>query len=343
MGATSEGEAVGLGAGAVLAGRRSVVMCQNSGLGNMVNPLTSLTTPFRLPMLLIVTWRGQPGLKDEPQHDLMGRITHALLSTMGVPWLPFPKDEADIARALDAAEAWMEKEALPFALVMEKGSVDDADLPEDYAGIAVRETRVSPLSGGSSKLPSRYDAVAAVREAVPSDALIIATTGKCGRELFTIDDRPEHLYVVGSMGCASAMGLGVALHTDRPVIVLDGDGAALMKLGNFATVGAYGPPNLTHVVLDNGAHESTGGQPTVSASVDFAGIAAASNYAAAWDVSDLESLATVTATAIEAGGPSMIRARVAVGSPAGLGRPTVAPHEVARRFQREISEGQGAP
>jgi phosphonopyruvate decarboxylase len=166
---------------------------------------------------------------------------------------------------------------------------------------------------------------------------IIATTGKCGRELFTLADRPQHLYQVGSMGGASGMGLGVALNVDRPVVVLDGDGAALMKLGAFATIGAYAPKNLIHVVLDNGVHDSTGGQQTVSASVDFAAVALDCGYAYAASCDDVEGFEQAWRGA--RGGPSLIHLRVAPGSMEKLGRPTISPADVARRFKSFLASG----
>ena len=165
-------------------------------------------------------------------------------------------------------------------------------------------------------------------------AAIIATTGKCGRELFTLADRPQHFYQVGSMGCASAMGLGVACNVDRPVVVLDGDGAALMKLGNLATIGAYRPRNLIHLLLDNGVHDSTGGQPTVSAGVGFASIATACGYARAFAVDSLAGMSTALADSFRGEGPTLIHARIKPGSISPLGRPTIPPVEVAERFRR---------
>ncbi len=346
VGATSEGEAVGIAAGAYLAGHRSVVMCQNSGLGNMINPLTSLTAPFRIPMLLIVTWRGQPGLNDEPQHEVMGKITHSLLDTIGMPWRPFPRENGDIVSSLDAADEWMKRENLPFALVMEKGSVADEDLrmepfAEPGAFAAVR--RVSPATDGGGGAPTRYEAIETIRKSLPADTLIVATTGKCGRELFTIEDRPEHFYVVGSMGCASAIGLGVALNAARRVVVLDGDGAALMKLGNLATIGAMRPSNLLHVVLDNGAHDSTGGQATVAPTVSFPTIAASCSYASAYDVRDLAGLGSAIRTALGSEGPTLISVHLSPGGPAKLGRPTVHPSQVAVRFRNNILDGTQTP
>jgi phosphonopyruvate decarboxylase len=151
-------------------------------------------------------------------------------------------------------------------------------------------------------------------------------------ELFTLADRPQHFYQVGSMGGASGMALGVALNSTRPVFVLDGDGAALMKLGSFATIGAYRPDRLVHILLDNGVHDSTGGQATVSASVDFAAVALACGYAYAASCDDLSGFRAALAQAAE-GGPALVHLRIAPGSMAKLGRPTVSPADVALRFR----------
>jgi phosphonopyruvate decarboxylase len=168
---------------------------------------------------------------------------------------------------------------------------------------------------------------------VSDETAIIATTGKTGRELFTLADRPQHLYLVGSMGCASGLGLGLALNTERPVVVLDGDGAALMKLGTLATIGAMAPKNLVHLVLDNGVHDSTGGQATVSPNVDFAAAAVACGYRRAVACDSLAGLDRALAEALAAPGPTLVHLRIAPGSMAKLGRPTVTPDEVARRFR----------
>jgi phosphonopyruvate decarboxylase len=177
---------------------------------------------------------------------------------------------------------------------------------------------------------------------VPEEGAVVATTGKCGRELFTLADRPQHLYQVGSMGGASGMALGVALNTGGPVFVLDGDGAALMKLGTFATIGAYAPRNLVHILLDNGAHDSTGGQPTVSATVDFAAIALACGYRYAASCETLDGFEGAFRDATAEPGPALIHARIAPGSMAKLGRPSVKPPEVAQRFKAFLAR-QGKP
>ena len=331
VGAASEGEAVGIAAGAWLAGRATVVMCQNSGLGNAINPLTSLNRPFRIPTLMIVTLRGEPGLGDEPQHELMGRITTRLLDDIGVPSAGFPEHEGAIVPGLDAARATMAETDLPYALVLRKGAV--AEAPLDEAPPVPRPVgKHRDLSEGGAR-PTRFAALRRVLELVPDEAALIATTGKCGRELFTLADRPHHLYQVGSMGCAGAMGLGIALNARRPVVVLDGDGAALMKLGALATIGAQGPENLVHLVLDNGIHDSTGGQATVSANVDFARVALACGYRRTAACDSIEGLARALSESLAAPGPALVHLRIAPGSIEKLGRPTISPPEVARRFR----------
>lgn len=331
VGAASEGEAVAIASGAWLAGRKTVVMCQNSGLGNTVNPLTSLNYPFRIPTMMIVTWRGQPGITDEPQHELMGPITQDLLETMHIPHALFPQSIAEIPASLDLAANTMDATDLPFAFVMPKGSVAAEALDEAPRALPPRGTLTDHSEHGPR--PARIDALRTHLALCPADAGVIVSTGKSGRELFTLDDRDQHLYQVGSMGCASGMGLGLALNTSRPVIVLDGDGAVLMKMGALATVGAYRPKNLIHVVLDNGVHDSTGGQSTVSASVEFAEIAVASGYATAAKCDSLAGLEKAYGAALASDGPHLIHARIQPGSLETLGRPTVKPPEVARRFR----------
>ena len=334
--ATSEGEAVAIAAGAWLAGRKPVVLCQNSGLGNMVNPITSLLHPFRIPLLLGVTWRGEPGLKDEPQHELMGEITHGLLGLMRVPFRPFPTTVEAIEPALDAAEAALAQDR-SFAFVIGHGSVAEGEAPPPVPALSAPRTAHVDLRRAGPQ-PTRFAVLETLLPVLPEAAAVVATTGKCGRELFTLADRPQHLYLVGSMGGASALGLGVALNTARPVVVLDGDGAALMKLGNIATIGARRPGNLLHIVLDNGVHDSTGGQATVSGSVDFAGVGGACGYARTWTVDDAAGLAEASQAALAGVGPALIHARIRPGSLARLGRPTIKPPEVARRFRRFVTE-----
>ncbi len=321
--ASSEGEALSLVSGAWLGGRLGAVLCQNSGLGNMVSPLTSLNAIFRIPALLLVTHRGRPGEKDEPQHELMGRKTGALLDAMEVPWAVLPKNQAEAERALDVAFSALRETAKPYALMVEKDSFSagpaPAGLPPD-AGV--------PLS--------REQALGIFIKCTPAGAAVIATTGKTGRELYTLNDRCAHLYCVGSMGYANALAHGLALaRPDCTTYVLDGDGAALMHLGNLATIGALASPNLVHVILDNGQYDSTGGQRTVSASVDFCRTALALGYRhAVGCVSGDEFSAALRASVA---GPTLIHVRIRPGSMAMLGRPTITPADVARRLQASLA------
>ena len=332
VGAASEGEAVAIAAGAWLAGRRTAVMCQNSGLGNAVNPLTSLNYPFRIPTLLVVTWRGEPGGRpDEPQHELMGRITPALLDVIGVPHRRFPPDAASLSATLRDCVVSMEERSLPCALILSEGTVREGKLDQKPFAAPRRGRLVERPQGGEP--PSRAAALERLLAAVPESAGIICTTGKSGRELFTLADRPQHFYQVGSMGCAAGMALGVALNTDRRIVVIDGDGAALMKLGTLATIGAWRPKNLVHVLLDNGVHDSTGGQATVSPLVDFAGVAIACGYAHATTADSLGEFDAALGEALAAEGPGFVHMRIAPGSMGKLGRPTVKPPDVARRFR----------
>lgn len=340
--ATNEGDAVAMAAGAhVATGAPGVVMFQNSGLGNAVNALTSLNFPFRIPALVIVTHRAQPGgPPDEPQHELMGEITTALLDTLRIPWSPFPTATTDIAGALDAAFAHFQKNSLPYALVMPHGAVADNPLraARNRAPLGHREfTFREILSLAYDQRPTRAAALAALLAAKQPDDVVIATTGYTGRELYTLSDDANHLYMVGSMGSASAFALGLALHeAARRVWIVDGDGAALMRLGNLASIGAFAPSNLFHLILDNEAHDSTGGQSTVSRGVSFGAIAQACGYAHAAGTDSLEELARLLATHTTASGPTLVHFRIKTGAMENLGRPKVKPVEVKARLMRHL-------
>jgi phosphonopyruvate decarboxylase len=347
LSAANEGDAVAIAAGATLGegrGARAVTMMQNSGLGNAVSPLTSLTWTFRLPQLLIVTWRGQPGITDEPQHALMGPITPAMLDLMEVPWELFPTEPDAIAPALERAVKHMDETGRPYALVMQKGSV--APFPLQPAERPPRPAQPAPVSlmrgVAPSALPARRDALELVIAHTPLDGtVVLASTGFCGRELYALDDRPNQLYMVGSMGCVTTLALGLALaRPDLRVVALDGDGAALMRMGAFATLGAYGPSNLVHLLLDNASHDSTGAQATVSPTVSFAGVAAASGYALALEGDTLdvvEQLFEARPASLN-DGPRFACLTTRPGTPDGLPRPSVTPEAVKSRLMDHIAQ-----
>jgi len=187
------------------------------GLGNAVNPLTSLNFPFRIPTLLIVTWRGQPDIHDEPQHEVMGQITGGMLDIMRIPHTMFPSEAGAIGPTLDVAAAEMNSRELPYALLMPYGTVcDDTRPPSPCTTSPMAGTRLDLCR--KDERPRRDEILQRVIDRAPEAAAIIATTGKTGRELFTLADRKQHLYLVGSMGFASGVGLGVSLNTHRPVI-----------------------------------------------------------------------------------------------------------------------------
>lgn len=337
IGAANEGEAVAIASGADLGGKRAVVMFQNSGFGNTVNPLTSLNMIFKVPVLVITTLRGEPGgPHDEPQHELMGEITPGLFDLMRIPWEFFPTEESAVAGVLARAVAHMDATRTPYGLIMKKDSVADHKLktkaaPKSLAPFQVEPWRYAPT------LPTRREVLAAVQRAArPSDALV-ATTGFTGRALYALDDRPSQLYMVGSMGCASAFGLGLAwAQPQRRTIVLDGDGAALMRLGALATVGYERPVNLLHIVLDNEVHDSTGAQSTVSHSVDLAGVAAACGYprvVRAHTAEEVEAIVRAPAEAL-----TFVHVKTAPGEAGNLPRPKETPVQVIDRMRAWLRE-----
>ncbi|ARV58116.1 phosphonopyruvate decarboxylase [Nostocales cyanobacterium HT-58-2] len=339
----NEGDALATAAGAAIGGKKAVVMMQNSGLGNAVNPLTSLAYIFRIPLLLICTLRGDPQFQDEPQHQLMGQITDKLLETMTVPWEFFPKEAAEIEPVLQRAQAYMQQERRPYALIMRKGTVAPHALIR--ASISSRNQEKSdnhavPKSffvSDKEQRVSRDEALARIVELTNSEnTVIIATTGYTGRELFASCDRSNHLYMVGSMGCASSLGLGLSLaRPDLKVVVIDGDGAALMRMGNFATIGAYGSSNLIHILLDNECHDSTGAQATVSSGVRFAKIAEACGYGITLEGDNLLLLDTLFA-AHSNDTPKFGHLKIRPGTLKNLPRPNLSPEAVLQRLMTHI-------
>lgn len=337
IGAANEGDAVAIATGAELGGQRAITMMQNSGLGNAVSPLTSLNAIFRIPTLLIVTLRGEPGgPKDEPQHELMGQITIQMLETMSVGWEYFPTEESQVAGAIERAIGHMTKTELPFCFVMKKDSV------APYKLTSKPKARPFPSSDPGAPppefptaRPSRTEALRAVQKATGPADLLVATTGYTGRELYACDDRANQLYMVGSMGCAATFGLGLArARPDRRVIVLDGDGALLMRMGALATLGYERPDNLVHVLLDNEAHDSTGTQSTVTHSVDLGGCARACGYPEVARITGVDALEA--ALADRKPGLRFLHVKTRPGAPDDLPRPKITPREVATRLKAHL-------
>jgi phosphonopyruvate decarboxylase len=335
----NEGDAVALAAGAYLGGQPAVAMMQNSGLGNAINPLTSLTHTFRIPLLLIVTLRGDPELQDEPQHELMGRITGSLLESMEIPWEYFPLESNQIRPALERASQYLKRIERPYAFIMRKDSIapygaNGSKIPKRTLNLNDKELRYYQ----DTSLYSRSEVLTyLLPRTSEKNSVIIATTGYTGRELFALEDRPNQLYMVGSMGCASSLGLGLSLaRPDLQVIVVDGDGAALMRMGNLATIGTYGGPNLIHILLDNEAHDSTGAQATVSSNFSFAQVANACGYSLALAGNELELLDELLA-ASNREGPRFAQIKIRTGTARELPRPQLTPPETKERLMAHLA------
>ena len=270
--AANEGGAVGLAAGHYLAtGKPALVYMQNSGQGNAVNPLCSLADPdvYSIPMVLLVGWRGEPGVKDEPQHVKQGKVTLSLFETLGIPTEILPDDES---AALEVTRKMVERaqaESRPVALIVRKGLFAEYKLQNKKPDIAELK---------------REDAIEGILRALPDDAVVVSTTGMISREVYETrerlgQDHSRDFLTVGSMGHAIMIALGIAkAQPTRKVICLDGDGASIMQMGNMAIAGQSGCANLTHIVLNNAAHDSVGGQPTVGGNVDFEKIAEELGY-----------------------------------------------------------------
>lgn len=324
--AANEGAAMGLAAGHFLAsGEIPVVYMQNSGLGNTVNPLLSLTDEevYNIPSLLLVGWRGEPGVKDEPQHIKQGKVTISLLEAMGIKYTIMADDETTLAAQLEEAVTYMNETKRTYAFVVRKGTFENYQLQNNEKnGFSLKREKAIGLVAGS----------------IEENAIIVSTTGMISRELFEYraGQQMEHsrdFLTVGSMGHASQIALGIALHQSRrPVYCFDGDGATLMHMGSLGIIGEMAPANYVHVVFNNGAHDSVGGQPTVGLKVDIPMIAKACGYKATYSVSTGEELKNVLSELQRQQGPVLLEIKVSKGSRKDLGRPTTTPIQNKNSF-----------
>jgi phosphonopyruvate decarboxylase len=335
----NEGAAVGLALGHHLRTREvAAVYLQNSGFGNTVNPLLSLADPdvYGVPMLVIVGWRGQPGVKDEPQHVKQGRVQTALLDALELPWAVLPTDPVAAERTVEETLRAAVEGSTPAFLLVEKGTFGEAPAP------AEEEAR-GTTTPAAERLPSREEALTALVDAIGDDAVLVSTTGMLSRELFELRERTggdasRDFLTVGGMGHASSIALGVALREpEREVWCLDGDGALLMHAGTLAVIADHAPERYLHVVFNNGVHDSVGGQPTSIDRVDVPALARAMGYRHGATTSDLSSLPAEVARLREHGGPSLLELRVRPGNREGIGRPTRTPAESKRAFMDAVA------
>ena len=317
--AANEGGAMGIAAGYHLAtGKVPVVYMQNSGEGNIINPLASLTDKevYNIPVLLVIGWRGRPGVKDEPQHVKQGKVTTGLLNVMGVNYAILPKDEIEAAKQIKIAVDFMKATNECYALVIEKDTFDSYKL---------QNVEVNNLT------IAREEAIRKVAASIEDTACIVSTTGMISRELFEArtawnQGHERDFLTVGSMGHASQIALGIALQKpERKVYCFDGDGASVMHMGNMAITASMNCKNYVHVVFNNGAHDSVGGQPTVGLKIDLCGVAKAVGYKATYSVDSMEQLDATLTDVKNAEGPVFLQVCVKKGNRKDLGRPTTTP------------------
>jgi len=335
--AVNEADAVALSCGAWLAGAPAAVVMQNSGLGNTVDPLTSLANAFRIPLLLIISVRGQPGgPPDAEHHGLMGRITGELLTLMEIPWEVLPTNDQEVVPVVGRALAHLAA-GRSAALLVNKNTF----APRAASSPIAAPPRPPGLLARGAPEPRhlRLDVLRALVAAARPDDLFVTTTGFTSREFLGLGATQAHFPVVGSMGCALALGLGLALERPhRRVIVIDGDGALLMRLGALTMVGQFQPSNLLHVVLDNGTYESTGNQSSLAPGVDFAGLALAAGYPRVSTVAD-PALVAATLQA-DVAGPTFIHVPITSGLGQSAPRPERPLPQVAATFRSQML---GAP
>lgn len=333
--AANEGDAVSIASGAYLGGRKPIVLMQNSGLTNAISPLTSLNFPFQIPVLGFVSLRGEPGLKDEPQHELMGIITTQMLGLMQIKWQFLSSDNSVALKQLEIANKWIE-EKQSFFFVVKKGTFESEHLKIEKQ--FTQKNKAKNEKKSADALPSRFDTLKVINGCKDEKTVQLATTGKTGRELYEVEDCPNNLYMVGSMGCVSSLGLGLALtRKELDVVVMDGDGSLLMRMGSLATNGFYQPENMLHILLDNQTHDSTGGQSTVAPNINFVDIAAACGYAKSSYIHNLDELKNSIQEWKETKELTFLYIKITKGSKQNLGRPKILPSDVKTRLRRFIN------
>jgi phosphonopyruvate decarboxylase len=326
--ATNEGEAAGIATGYHLVTKRvPIIYLQNSGLGNTVNPLTSLMDKevYSIPSILFLSWRGEPGYPDEPQHVKMGRIMIDLLKDLDIPYEFAIDNVAETAQRIHKLKRLALREQKPVALIFRSDLIK-------------KPNTSSPVV--NSLLMKREEILRVILSKIDNSP-IISTTGKTSREIFELREElkqphQQDFMVVGSMGYASSIGFGISRHTRKNVYVVDGDGAVLMHMGNLATIGHYGPKNLIHIVIDNSSYESTGGQPTVSSTLKWEQIFKGSGYHTAHILHTKEQLTALRFDNLQ--GPCAIVIHAQTGSRSQLGRPTTTPVANKRAFMTFLSE-----
>lgn len=311
----NEGAAVAVGIGSYLAsGKPACVYMQNSGIGNIVNPLASLANGdvYGVPMLFIVGWRGEPGVKDEPQHVFQGKITCELFETLAVTYSVIDQNttQEEMAAILQEAGNILDR-GDQFAIIVKKGTFEKEE----------------PFTWDNGNQMEREEVLGRILQALPRDTAIVSTTGKISRELYVQSDKiyggHENLFMtVGGMGHASMIALGVAgKRPDKTVVCIDGDGAVLMHMGALPLIATQAPKNFYHIVINNMAHESVGAMPTGCQQTSFAEVARAAGYKTVDKLETLEAVDQIGTRIQEAEGPVLFEIPVSLGARSDLGRP----------------------
>ena len=328
--AANEGNAIGLAAGHYLAtGNPALVYMQNSGLGNTVNPLLSLADAdvYSIPMMLMIGWRGEPGVHDEPQHVKQGRVTLALLDAMGIRYAVLEDDEDKAVQQIAALATYAKTEKVPVAIVIRK------NLFAPYKLL----TKVT-----NDNILSREEAMKIVVSHLRDTDMIVSTTGKLPRELFEYREalhqgHGHDFLTVGSMGHSSSIALGIALEQpERRIFCFDGDGAFIMHTGALGIIASQHPRNFVHVLFNNGAHESVGGQPTIGYAIDCTAIAKASGYTNVMTAHTEQEILDAMTKIEPEDGPVLLEIRVKIQSRDDLGRPTTTPIENKEAFMETL-------
>lgn len=329
--AANEGAAVGIASGYYMAsGRMPLVYMQNSGLGNTVNPLLSLADEkvYSLPVLLMIGWRGEPGTKDEPQHKKQGEVTLGLLDAMKIPYVILDANEDEALAQIHNVIASAKEKSIPHAIIIRKDTFGKYKLQHE----AKNEY---PLS--------REEALKLVVDNLDNTDIVVSTTGKLSRELFEYRElkgqgHEKDFLTVGSMGHSSSIALGIAIEKpERNIYCLDGDGAFIMHMGTISNVGSLSLKNYRHIIFNNGAHESVGGQPTLGFNLDIPSIAQACGYKYAITVSEKEEILQAINHLKNADAPALVEIRVRIASRDNLGRPTTTPIENKESFMNFVA------
>lgn len=319
--AANEGNAIALASGYYLAtGNIGLVYMQNSGLGNSINPLISLADKlvYSIPMLLVIGWRGEPGTKDEPQHKKQGIVTTTLLETLKIPYeiLSEDTDNEEMNFKVNRAYQYMKENSEPYALVIKKGTFNEYNLQKND----ITDFQLT-----------RESAIEIIMKKMKENSIIVSTTGMASREVFELRTKygqghNKDFLTVGSMGHASQIALGIALNKDnKEIYCIDGDGALIMHLGGLAIIGNQAPKNFKHILINNGAHDSVGGQETVGLNLDIISIAKACGYKECYSCNSKKELETYAEKIVNMDGPILLEVKVKKGARKDLGRPTTTP------------------